>query len=1409
MKRSEFVQFMRRHMQDTPEANALLSGHELTDASIESCIRMAEMEYNMTPPVITGFTIENHPAVGLLIYGTMIEMLMSAGILNSRNRLNYNAGGVQVNVSDKAGEYSNWISLLLNRYNQLKLQHKQALNMNRAYGSVGSEYGNAFNYGDLTTGVGVAPWPGDKPGSSGGTEPAPEEGVETYLLANDTYEWSFSKQLGVDGVGPYLQFDHVLNKETGHKVDMSASPIWQMDLKLDLTDNENPTTYAIPFSLHASGNGELVYAPEPLKFTDGQDYVSVDSSEPGKLVLKWTKFTYDSIKQPKIYEGAKGGLFTVEVLVELEKGVLEMSVRTDITVDEAGLSCPTALQSIRFPYLSMPNFSGKSHAYTTTTGGELVIEPVRANIFVGDTDMSDRTAGGSGLYPGDTATTMQAWFDEDNKYGVLGYDLDPYDSVRNIINTSVKANDNWFTYNRLWCQLEGDDFRPVHRRRGAYTRSWNTATNFFTDINGNPYGFKHKCVLFEGDETEAAYIFRKDYIETFNIPTVYDNQDIPEDHKESPLSLWLIDNAIDNKAENSTLTYGTGCDMYDVVSGSVNYFRAESLELHDPIEINVLSLTTNGWMTPTAETYPCGAFFGASNQVGYLTEAENIAEGYERPMVDRMRKGIVPFLQGLHDDASLGEIAVAGNQDTGRIVENTIYSSTNWGGAGNSPVPFHFSDAANEYPRRNLSRINVNHSIYDYSGLVTHKKDNQSRGCAGSAWLADMYIREAKVIIDAFEGTVNYIKFTGSSSHPVRCIAPLLKDTEIGTPKVCVGVLNNASIVKKQTSLWINDIELKAGVAWAAGATERATAENIKEAIIEAGFYAYTEDVPAIGQIIIELDLYDKVKLTLPAFTADRTLRALNLSHTPLKALYNSKYPSQNIYCENGVVLTFDHPMYEAPPLGRLTIHGVESPLLTQINAQPDKWREFSFGYADLEPLDETITWHTDKTINASSFVSAINTVDAVSSTAIIASAIDTTSVKLQSNFLAPDGSIERGSKTRISLNAFSDYVYVSELEALPEGNIVAENHVHPTGSSSYFLEKTGAAMRELQAYGKSIASNGSFYCGTERNNMKVGQYGQGENEHHNMHPNALFLHNFRIGAAESTKRENWLSQYVIPYSTRTNVLPHTQKSAPRAFGTMDTWFRGALVRLETELGQLPPELQNEDSIDKMSLQFMAYAQLYFLIYEAAPPSVFLCWDEYNDILRDNTITYEGRLMGDPRFDSYPGSPSLEAKGEQLQAFFRTLVDIFKAYRKELHTSFTMSGNPTKDFCTSPNDFNYWFQGQDNTYSQRLRSLSELGLTNVIGAFRKIEDGTNTLTDNAGLIFVGNYSFDDNPEVNLKLDLKRYLHITDENASFSLTEYDKDKNQIGESEIIQGLVPYIKTISVDSFEIRIFKVHKI
>lgn len=152
--RGELIQFLRRHVQDNSQANALYENQELTDEVIGQCIDMTLSDFNFHPPV-TSFTVSDMP-MAIIVWGSIIEMLIAAGILNSRNRLIYQAGSVQVQVSDKAGEYANWINLLLNKYESSKTKYKYALNLEGCYGGLPSEYSLAnigldYNLGQINS----------------------------------------------------------------------------------------------------------------------------------------------------------------------------------------------------------------------------------------------------------------------------------------------------------------------------------------------------------------------------------------------------------------------------------------------------------------------------------------------------------------------------------------------------------------------------------------------------------------------------------------------------------------------------------------------------------------------------------------------------------------------------------------------------------------------------------------------------------------------------------------------------------------------------------------------------------------------------------------------------------------------------------------------------------------------------------------------------------------------------------------------------------------------------------------------------------------------------------------------------------------------------------------------------------
>lgn len=130
---------VRLYMRDFAESNRLIRREETTDIMLDLHRELAIEDFNTTPHV-TNYKLKTFPSMYLLLIGTVIQVLRSAGILQSRNRLNYNDGGISVAVSDKAGDYQGWISSMLNEYERKKRELKIAINLTGAFGNVPSEF---------------------------------------------------------------------------------------------------------------------------------------------------------------------------------------------------------------------------------------------------------------------------------------------------------------------------------------------------------------------------------------------------------------------------------------------------------------------------------------------------------------------------------------------------------------------------------------------------------------------------------------------------------------------------------------------------------------------------------------------------------------------------------------------------------------------------------------------------------------------------------------------------------------------------------------------------------------------------------------------------------------------------------------------------------------------------------------------------------------------------------------------------------------------------------------------------------------------------------------------------------------------------------------------------------------------
>jgi len=137
------IALVRAKLRDYPELNRLVEGRETSDRAIAFAIMETIDDFNTSPPLIQSFGLESFPSTSLLIRGTIVNVLESIGLLQTRNQMSYSDGqGVQVSVSDKTPMLMQWISLFASQYEQKKLRLKKALNLSGALNGSGvsSEY---------------------------------------------------------------------------------------------------------------------------------------------------------------------------------------------------------------------------------------------------------------------------------------------------------------------------------------------------------------------------------------------------------------------------------------------------------------------------------------------------------------------------------------------------------------------------------------------------------------------------------------------------------------------------------------------------------------------------------------------------------------------------------------------------------------------------------------------------------------------------------------------------------------------------------------------------------------------------------------------------------------------------------------------------------------------------------------------------------------------------------------------------------------------------------------------------------------------------------------------------------------------------------------------------------------------
>lgn len=144
MTLAEYRTALRAFIKDHANKNRLLNFiEESSDSELDLYINMSLGFLNSIPPFIGSYSLANFPIPQLIIHQATIECLISNGILNSRNDLTYNNGGITVRLSDgdKYLKHLQWLTRIADQAISNLIKIKIALNIESGYGGVHSPYG--------------------------------------------------------------------------------------------------------------------------------------------------------------------------------------------------------------------------------------------------------------------------------------------------------------------------------------------------------------------------------------------------------------------------------------------------------------------------------------------------------------------------------------------------------------------------------------------------------------------------------------------------------------------------------------------------------------------------------------------------------------------------------------------------------------------------------------------------------------------------------------------------------------------------------------------------------------------------------------------------------------------------------------------------------------------------------------------------------------------------------------------------------------------------------------------------------------------------------------------------------------------------------------------------------------------
>lgn len=171
------INMIRKFLRDKPKLNELIRKVENDDEDIIMAIQLAISDWNTTPPFLEPVKLENFPSLDWLILASSMYILESAGVLNYRNELPYNDGGITVSRWSKGPNYIGMAGMFANMVEKKKIEFKIALNYSNTFGIIRTPEFMLWDYSGLYTGP-------DYDGRSSGFKAA--TGTDIDSMSNNT-----------------------------------------------------------------------------------------------------------------------------------------------------------------------------------------------------------------------------------------------------------------------------------------------------------------------------------------------------------------------------------------------------------------------------------------------------------------------------------------------------------------------------------------------------------------------------------------------------------------------------------------------------------------------------------------------------------------------------------------------------------------------------------------------------------------------------------------------------------------------------------------------------------------------------------------------------------------------------------------------------------------------------------------------------------------------------------------------------------------------------------------------------------------------------------------------------------------------------------------------------------------------